>query len=452
MSESHKVGLEASGDRQEGLPWRRGVAWLLFLGPFFFLSYGFANWWTATHAIPATVAFEWERHIPFLPWTIVPYWSIDLLYGLSFLLCIDRRSVDTHALRLLTAQIICIGGFLAFPLRFSFARPGAEGVFGALFDALAGFDQPFNQAPSLHIALLVILWVRYASASSGLWLVLTHLWACLIGLSVLTTYQHHFIDVPFGALVGLLCLWLWPDGPAALFSRWQFTASSIRRRIAGAYLALALLFLAGACFGGLALWLFWPAVVLAMVSLIYLGLGPAGFQKQPDGRLSTAAAWLLAPYIVGARINSRLWTWRQPAFVHVADGVCLGRLPSTADMIAGGFAGLLDLTAEMPASRGSWIYRSLPWLDLLPPTAADLILAADAIEAQRRSGPLLVCCALGYSRSAAAVAAWLLRTQRVASAGEAIRLITKSRPQVVLGAEHCAILEALPVLEGAING
>jgi hypothetical protein len=26
----------------------------------------------------------------------------------------------------------------------------------------------------------------------------------------MTTYQHHFIDIPTGFLLGLLCLWLWP--------------------------------------------------------------------------------------------------------------------------------------------------------------------------------------------------------------------------------------------------
>ena len=36
-----------------------------------------------------------------------------------------------------------------------------------MFDALAGFDKPFNQAPSLHIALLVILWELYARQARG---------------------------------------------------------------------------------------------------------------------------------------------------------------------------------------------------------------------------------------------------------------------------------------------
>lgn len=440
MNESAATALVAPAMSPEARPWRRGVVWLLFLGPFFFLSYGFANWWAATRTVPGVIVFDWERHIPFLPWTIVPYWSIDLLYGLSFLLCRSRRAVDTHARRLLTAQLVCVSCFIVFPLHFSFQRPATDGLFGTLFDVLAGFDQPFNQAPSLHIALLVVLWARFAEASRGFWRLLTDVWAGLIGLSVLTTYQHHFFDVPTGALVGLLCLWLWPDEAPALPGQWRFTPSPARRRIVGAYLAVALLCVALAAVGGYAWWLLWPATALGLVGLNYLALGAAGFQKR-DGRLSLASRWLLAPYLAAAWLNSRLWTWRSPAAVQIADGVWLGRLPTRREMAAGGFAGLLDLTTELPAPLGRWSYRNRPWLDLLPPASAELVAAADAIEALRCQGPLLVCCALGYSRSAAAVAAWLLRTGRAGGIDEAIQQVAACRPSVVLGPEHRAALQ-----------
>ncbi len=195
------------------IPWQRGVAWLLFLGPFFFLSYGFANSMAARWQVSDALVYEWEQHIPFLPWTILPYWSIDLFYGLSFLLCRTALQVDRHALRLLTAQLVSVACFLAFPLRFSFSRPDADGLFGALFDALAGFDLPYNQAPSLHISLLVILWVRFAAATRGPLRGLVDAWAALIAVSVLTTYQHHFIDLPSGALVGLTCSDVRLEGP-----------------------------------------------------------------------------------------------------------------------------------------------------------------------------------------------------------------------------------------------
>jgi membrane-associated phospholipid phosphatase len=42
----------------------------------------------------------------------------------------------------------------------------------------------------------------------GPWRFALHVWFALIALSVLTTYQHHVIDIPAGAAVGLLSIGL----------------------------------------------------------------------------------------------------------------------------------------------------------------------------------------------------------------------------------------------------
>jgi hypothetical protein len=82
----------------EARPWRRAIAWLLVLGPFFFASYGFATWVTAQRSRRRIHRLRLgTSRIPLLPWTIVPYWLVDLLYGLSLLLCTTRRQLDTHA-------------------------------------------------------------------------------------------------------------------------------------------------------------------------------------------------------------------------------------------------------------------------------------------------------------------------------------------------------------------
>ncbi len=149
--------------------WKPGLVWLLVLGPLFFLSYGFANHQAASAAVVPSIVFDWERHIPLWPWTILPYWSIDIFYGLSLLICTTRLELRRHGLRLLTAQLICVACFLLFPLKFSTPRPHVDGWAGQLFDALAGFDLPYNQAPSLHIVLLLILWDFYRQRLHGAW-------------------------------------------------------------------------------------------------------------------------------------------------------------------------------------------------------------------------------------------------------------------------------------------
>lgn len=426
--------------------WGRSISWLLFLGPFFFLSYGFTNHLAAEKAVADELFFSWERHIPFLPWTILPYWSIDLFYGLSFLLCRDRLEVDRHALRLLTAQLVSVSFFLVFPLHFAFERPHVDGPFGAMFDALMGFDQPYNQAPSLHISLLLILWVRFAAIVPAPWRVLLHIWATLIGLSVLTTFQHHFIDIPTGALAGLFCLWVWPDAGTPPLAGGRFAPTARHYKVAACYLlgALALASLTLAIGGG-ALWLWWGAAALGLVALIYVRPGAAGFQKR-DGRHSLAVTLLLAPYVLGAWLNSRWWTRHRPAPDSILDDVWLGRLPSAKEMRAGGFSGLCDLTAEMPAPSGDWHYAGLAWLDMVPPDATQLEEAARLIESLRAHGPLLVCCALGYSRSASAVLAWLLLTRRAHDLDAAEALVRARHPQAKLSPAHrAALAELAPV-------
>jgi len=428
------------------LPWKRALAWLAFLAPFFFTTYGLANWSASLRADVPAIVFDWERAIPFWPWTIVPYWIIDALYGLSLFLCATRRELDTHARRLLTAQVIAVACFVAFPHRFTFERPDAGGAFGALFDVLMGFDKPFNQIPSLHIALAVILWMLYSRKVAGAARLTVDVLFVAICASVLTTYQHHFIDIPTGLALGWLCVWLWPDeGIDAPWATWRWTREAQRWRVAAIYGAGA-----GACaaisaaMGGWALWLLWPALSLALIATFYAAIGEAGFQKRTDGRQSLAARWLLAPYLAGAWLNSRAWTWRAPRWGLVVDGVWIGRTPTAVELERSTFAAVLDLSPELALNAGARSIAVVPVLDLTTPSTALLVSAVAAIERLRGNGPVLVCCALGYSRSACAVAAWLLATHRVQNVEAALLRVREARAEVVLGPHHAAALRMLP--------
>jgi hypothetical protein len=430
----------------EPLPWKRALAWLAFLAPFFFTTYWLANWSASLRADVPAIVFDWERAIPFWPWTIVPYWTIDALYGVSLFLCATRRALDTHARRLLTAQVIAVTCFVAFPHRFSFDRPDPGGAFGALFDLLMGFDKPFNQIPSLHIALAVILWMVYSRKLAGAARIAIDVLFVVVCASVLTTYQHHFIDIPTGLTLGWFCVWLWPDeGVDAPWATWQWTRDPQRRCVAAAYASGAVSCVAIATvMGGWALWLLWPALSLLLVASFYAAIGDAGFQKCAHGGQSLAARWLLAPYLAGAWLNSRAWTWGASRWVPVVDGVWFGRTPSVADLERSPFAAIVDLSPELSLNAGQRSVVVLPVLDLTTPPTARLVSAATAIERLRGYGPVLVCCALGYSRSACAVAAWLLATRRVASVDAALMRVREARAEVVLGPLHAAALRTLP--------
>lgn len=424
-------------------PWRRAVAWLFLLGPFFSISYGFANTLASHRANVGSIVFEWEHAIPFLAWTIVPYWIIDAMYGLSLFVCQSKHELDTHAKRLFTAQVIAVSCFLLFPLSYNFVRPETQGIAGAMFNALTSFDKPYNQAPSLHIVLLIILWVKYLSHLPRYLHWPLHGLCILIGVSVLTTYQHHFIDIPTGMLAGWLCIWLWPETGRSPLRHMRLTRDTRRWRIAAYYFTSALLASILAVYiNGLALWLLWPAVSLLLVASFYLIFGSNGFQKQPDGKLSAASSWLLWPYLAGAKINSRLWVRGNGWAVHIKDGVWLGRFPSRQELSTMNFKNVIDLTAELSAPSAAQRWHIIPNLDLLPPDKATLIKAADLIEQLQHEGPLLVSCALGYSRSVMAVVTWLLRTQRVPGLHEAIAHVRQLRPSLVMREQDQLIIAA----------
>ncbi len=71
----------ATAPAQSALKPRRVLLWLAVCGVQFYVGYGFANWAASRQGEVAAIRFAWEQGIPFLLWTIVPYWSIDLFYA-----------------------------------------------------------------------------------------------------------------------------------------------------------------------------------------------------------------------------------------------------------------------------------------------------------------------------------------------------------------------------------
>lgn len=428
----------------ERRPWLNAALWLLALGALFFSSYNSANWLASQRLSVPSIVFEWEHAIPYWAWTIVPYWSIDLFYAASLFICATRRELNTHALRLLAVQLISITMFVIAPLRFSFERPVTDGVFGALLDALLLFDKPFNQAPALHVSLLVVLWVRYSLHLSGLWRWLLHIWFSLIGISVLTTYQHHFFDIPTGVWVGWFCVWLFPEHGVPVLRLFRIAREPQRRKLALRYALGALATgVISIYLGGWALWLLWISAALGLVAIIYFCLDATAFQKDATGRMSLASRVLLAPFLIGAWINSRWWTRHTSAASALTPHVWIGRIPAGNDDLPHGVHGMLDLCAELPCKVEPRMYIHEPALDLVPLSTTQLARAAESIARAVAHGPVLVCCALGYSRSAAAAAAWLITQRHAADAPAAVARVREARPHVVLSEPQLAALQEL---------
>ena len=430
---------------------------LALIGALFYTSYGLSNHYAASLAYVPEVAFAWERGIPFWEWTILPYWSLNLMYAAAFFLCRDTREQNRYVARLVSAQIIATSCFMLFPLHFGWPKPPTDGLWGWLFDSLVAFDLPYNQAPSLHIALSIIVgafyWTRFPKIRLPILL-----WQSLIALSVLTTYQHHFIDMPTGALLGWLVLWAIPQHGVSPFRRPFDTQGRLKTseasfceaktspatrsreiKIAMLYLAGAVLSALPSLFGGAWLWMLWVSVSLSVVAFAYLTGNAAVFQKQADGRLSAAATVLLLPYLVGVRLNMVYWLRGKAKTARVRDDVLIGSVSGISDDLPA----VLDVCAEYPHPRYRGVYRVLPLLDMVAPSENDLVQAASLLEALRRQhGKVLTCCALGYGRSAAVVLTWLLVYGGCRDLAQATAELKQARPQMVLPPETAKAVEA----------
>lgn len=193
-------------------PWREALVWACVLGAYFVVGYSLTNQWAAAQCAQYSLHAPWDALVPFLGWTIWPYLSLNLLYPCTFFAFEHVRALRVHAARIALVQTVCFLVFRFWPTAAVRETPDVSGVTGALFDQLRVFEQPVNMAPSLHAAVLVLVWragigaLRAHRVARMLW----QAWCALILVSTLTTWQHDIADVVAGMLLGVLALRLVP--------------------------------------------------------------------------------------------------------------------------------------------------------------------------------------------------------------------------------------------------
>jgi membrane-associated phospholipid phosphatase len=339
------------------------LAWLAAATALFLFSYGGCLWFTAQRAAVPSFYFAWERHIPYVPWMIWPYLSIDLFFLGSFFVCRRRDELSALGRRLILATVLAAACFLCFPLRYGFAVPPTEGFLGGVIGAFRTFDRPFNLAPSLHIAFRSILWVVYVRHAKGALRPAVKVWFVLVGLSTLLVYQHHVIDVVGGLFLAMLCLHLIPE------TRLPFPCGAPRYDVAAAFTAGAVAcVVAAGLIGGWSYLSLWPALSLTLVACAYFTGDADLFRKREGGRLPRSTRIVHAPYLLGHRIAWWLQHRRRRPISPITPRLAIGRklMPEEVEALAP--TAVVDLTAEfsaVPSPADHAVPR--PWLHLALP-------------------------------------------------------------------------------------
>jgi membrane-associated phospholipid phosphatase len=370
---------------------------------------------------------------------IIPYMSIDLFFAAAPFICSDERELSLLSKRITLGILVAGCCFLIYPLKLAVERPSLGGWLGIAWDWFIGMDRPFNLLPSLHITLRTILADTYARHTRGAWRVASSVWFSLIGFSTLLMHQHHIVDVIGGFILAAACFYLINDVPLRLP---MVRNSRIGWQYAGLGVCMAILCTLTWPWGAI---LIWPIIAVAIVTLGYFHAGPGIFRKA-YGRLPFSAKLVLAPVLAGQYVSWMFYKRQCRPWDEIAPGVWIGRRLTNAEARAATEAGVtavLDLSDAFSEARPFRVlsyYRHIPVLDLTAPTADQLSEAAAFIEEHAANGTVYVHCKIGYSRSAAVVAAWLLQTGRAISVDEAVALLRSKRPTIVIRPEIAAAL------------
>ncbi|HEX4708706.1 MAG TPA: dual specificity protein phosphatase family protein [Candidatus Udaeobacter sp.] len=420
------------------------------LSVLFLVVYSGCNWITGQRGHVGSLYFQWERGIPFVPFMILPYMSIDLFFVAAPFLCRTDEELRIFSRRVTAAILIAGLCFLLFPLRFAFPRPHASGLLGEIFDWFRGMDLPFNLLPSLHASLLLLLVDVYWRNLRGVFLFATMLWFFLIGLSPLLTYQHHLIDILGGFVLAGYCFYLFCEPSLAL-------PVIVNRRVGSYYAAGAVVsLLLGAVFWPWGVLLLWPTIALSIVAIAYFGVGPIIFHKT-KGKLPWSTRFVLAFCLLGQYLSLLYYRSQCRSWDEVTPRIWIGGklgARSANKALCGRVTAVLDLSAEFSEAKPfrNVVYRNIPVLDLTAPTQAQLVEMSEFIGSHSRNGVVYVHCKIGYSRSAAAVAAYLIMNRNAKSAEEAFMIIRRVRPSIVIRSEVVSALSEFASRARSLRG
>ena len=402
----------------------------------FSMVYNFSAWLTLQKKNVPSFTFDFEKNIPFLEWTIVPYMTSGILFCVVFFFCKSFEELKTLTKRMLFVTIFSGLIFIFLPLKFLLNKPEIENpVFKILFNFIKTWDSPFNQAPSLHISYALIFWTIFKKFNSK-WKIPLMIWLLLLGISTMTGFQHHFVDVISGILTAHLAFIVFP------FKKSDFQFRNFR--VANVYFFSGwLVFFISLFLIKFSLILFltlcWIALVMIVVGFQYQK-NKVNFIKDKNGNISIFKKIFYFPYQL---VYLFFWKFfrKKKTPTEILPNVFVSSRLSKKDFFEFKLHSKIivyDLVAELEEVkmiRRNSDYHFVPFLDVgnfdLSSTKNLVSEISTKIKNLNENQKILIHCTMGFGRSNV-IGILILKKRLSLNLKESIELMKTKNPHLIL--------------------
>lgn len=401
----------------------------------FAIVYNFTAWYAASFENVPSFVFEIEKNIPFIASSIIPYITSGIFFCAVFFVVQTKEQLIVLTKRMLF--IILISGicFMLFPLKFSIAKPEINNsILEIPFLFLQKMDSPFNQSPSLHIAFAFVFWSVFRNFKSGRRYII--IWLILLGISTLTTYQHHLIDVFSGAILAQLTFVIFPFRKNDFQFR-NFIVANFYFLFAWIFAFLALIIQQFVTdFGFIFLWI----SLMNFVIGFHYQKNKTRFLKDKFGTIPLLKKLFYLPYLI---VYWFFWKFfrKNKIPVELISGLYVSSRLNQSDLNEFNKDEcniiVYDLSAELEEIKELKVnkkYHSVPFLDI---GTFDLITTQNLVNQifieykQRKSNDkILIHCTMGFTRSS--VIGILVMKKVLSLTLEEVLIIVKSRNKYVV--------------------
>ncbi|KMQ59508.1 hypothetical protein ACM46_20705 [Chryseobacterium angstadtii] len=369
----------------------------------FMIVYNFAAWYASEVEKVPSFVFDFEKYIPFLPWSIIPYMTSGIFFCSVFFLCKNQEQLKVLTKRMLFVTVAAGFFFILFPLKFSLPKPQVNAsILNVSFYFLKLFDSPFNQSPSLHIAYAFIFWTLFRELKR--FRTLFMLWLIMLGISTLTTYQHHFIDILSGTILAHISFIIFP------YRKNDFRYRNFQ--VANFYFLSGWILVSAALLldkfsGHLWLIVLWLAAISMIIGYHYQK-NRIHFLKNNNGKISLGRKVFYAPYLI---IYWMFWKFlrKNKKPLEIAPRIYISSRPGREDLHffkINPDTLVYDLSAEMeeiPDLKNKSLYRSVPFLDIgtfdVNETRQLVAEITESYSNLPMEGKIFIHCTMGFTRS-----------------------------------------------------